>query len=184
MKIHKNYSSFIAQLSENELREYKLQFEDIDLYDGRTRKLLLDILTEHGVGLFSSYGRAKLAIDVIPDGRGGCIMLISIKRPPKYRVIKYERKESEKICVLFGAECLYPLAREISSLGRAACKGELYYNGKDYIVRASCTLPYKTRLFGILSEYGKLYPSTDFNKAALREHCKRLTDDFSGALCF
>ncbi len=189
MKIHKNSDAkhgtrLIAEITAADLLKYRLSYNDIDFSNSQTRNMIYDILNCRAAD-FSVFrhGGARLVIDVIPDSEGGCIMFITVRRPSRYKVVKMPSNPREKICMLFGADCLYPLASGLLRHKGSIGKNELYFNGKNYAVIISSGLLDEKYLSRVLSEFGIIYPPSKLSRAVIEEHYEKLTDSFITKLC-
>lgn len=189
MKIHKNSDAkhgtrLIAEISAADLLKYRLSYDDIDFSNSQTRNMIYDIINsrETDLSVFSR-GGARLAIDAVPDSEGGCIMFITVHRPPRYKVMKTPSGMREKICILFGADCLYPLASGLIRCQSSIGKNELYYDGKSYAVIISSGILDEKYLSTVLSEYGVIYPPSRLSRAFVEEHYRKLADSFITKLC-
>lgn len=189
MKIHKNSDAkhgtrLIAEITAADLLKYRLSYDDIDFNNPQTRNMIYDILNYRGTD-FSvlKHGGARLVIDAVPDSEGGCIMFITVCRPSRYRVVKMPSNPHEKICMLFGADCLYPLASGLEHCKGSIGKNELYYDGNNYAVIISSGTLDEKYLSKVLSEFGVIYSPSKLSRAVIEEHYEKLTDSFITKLC-
>lgn len=185
MNIHQNKDNrVIIELSKDDMTTYQLDYNELNYNDEKTRELLNDLIFLAELQLnrdFSEFN--KLAVDVLPEDGGGCIILLTLKNSAKSAKTNLKHSSGGLLCELFSPQAIFPLAENLSPKKNKIINSRLYLiDGKRY---AAFVKPYFLNfdeMYGFLSEYGNVHLTSSASCAYLSEHSKLLSDDFISSL--
>ena len=150
-----NKGTILVLMEGDDMRRYSLSFEEGSAPEQGLKKLLYRIGEECGI---DSRGKSFL-VEALPS-RGGCLLIISVRRVRK--VYRIKRDSTRTLCVFDTADML---------LDRLLLGGELagtvYSYREKYILIPA--LSATKRSLALLSEYGRLVKADAVETARIRE---------------
>lgn len=179
MKIEETTKNrIIVSLSEEDLLDLGITYEDMDYKSIETRRVIYTVLNE----VNSKLGRdihpsGKMLIEAIPDAFGGCILYFTI--------IEKDGDENQKLltadylktylCEFSNENYLIDAARIITTNYDSPISSELYSSNGSY--RMIMTIKKDSnQLKKVLREYAKFYTENDIKIAQTREYWKNICD--------
>lgn len=150
-----NKGTILVLMEGDDMRRYSLSFEEGSAPEQGLKKLLYRVGEECGI---DSRGKSFL-VEALPS-RGGCLLIISVRRARK--VYRIKRDSTRMICVFDTVDMLLDLMLLGGDLA-----GTVYdFRGK-YILIPSISA--SKRSLALLSEYGRMTKADQIEIAGIRE---------------
>lgn len=135
MEIHKKSNTrLFAQLSEQELSNYRLTFETLCPEGARTKAMLCDILAhaENTLG-WTVPPQGRVSVDVLPAENGSCIFLFTLAAHPKKRY-RVQRDACTRVCKVNGIDAFLALYSALRQKPLESAEAALFQVSTDSFV--------------------------------------------------
>lgn len=180
MNIHLiNKNKFIAELSEKDMNELDITYEEMDYGNIETRRVIWTVIDKiretSGCEIDPS---GNLLIEAVADSEGGCVLCFTI--PEKHRnisAVKTPVLKKNKGCAVYEFENMDSLLDMIKTVGSGSLSGNCRIFRRGGQVRLVMSkLPGQSEK-KIIEEYGTFIGQDDFLTSYTAEHW-----DFSGKI--
>ncbi len=168
MKIESlNENSFYILLSDEDMKQLGISFEELDYSNIETRRVIWTLLEEARNTLKRDIDpRSKMLIEVFKS-ISGCKIEFTLGKSESTGRLKV-KKENPLLAAFFtNIDRLFSFA---SKSGSAACEAELYSYRNGYALVLSPSLDERSRLKLLLGEFSVLLPDSFLFAQSVREH--------------
>ena len=155
--------SVLVELSKEDMTEFNITYDDLDYSNVPTRKVLFCIMEKIRLETGKTIGQTdKLKIDVMPDSKGGCLMIFTDCAGEELVV-----KKEDLAFICEDINNLIDCARALKKSGLACPETSLYSSTDGYILTTSNCNNLQKKL---ISEFAKCERVSILDLERIREY--------------
>lgn len=171
-----------VELSDEDMDELQITYEDLDYSNIETRRVLWTILDEARQTLGKEINLSeKMLIEAVPSNKGGCTIYFTVlqKSSEKHTSRLLIKQEfAPVICEFSDINGVIDLSRQlIGKINNA--KSELYGKNDVYRLLVFPETSQQKRIEAVVCEYGELKDSSPSIVSLTREYWKKLAGPFA-----
>lgn len=185
MKIERIDSRTIkVVLSDKDMAEYDLTYEEMDYSDSATRQAILEIMRRVQNKINLGIDHNKLFIEAFPSPEGGCILYVNIVEfePPEKPTVKAKKElpryDTPLIFELENLDAVTAVCKRLATDMQAGIvKSSLFHYEAHYYLLLYTYCRMERKIQFILQEYGDFLGKSTVLAAFFREHSKEISRD-------
>jgi len=181
IEAHDDYR-IAVELSDEDMDELEITYEDLDYSNIETRRVLWTILDEARQALGKEINLSeKMLIEAVPSGKGGCTIYFTVLQKPSEKNIQkllVKKEVAPVICEFSDVNALIDLSIILIDKISGA-KSELYIKDNTYRLLLFPETAYKKRIEAVASEFCDVKESNHDTVSLTREHWKKLSGPYA-----